>query len=186
MPERLTPRARADFERVLQQLVGRCIEAVSYVEIAYERDGRPMWNRDSESFDSLDFGVQMTLDDDSTFSVTWGAEFTPHNVSILRGPLEFSEGSSTRRWDVGPRWRERRLLDSPVISARATWLPADPPNGREYPQDVRLEFESGAVVVLSAFEFRAGDRNMVMMDNITVFFDEVEARRRVHGPHGGA
>ena len=37
----------------------------------------------SESFDSLDFGLQLTLDDDSTFSVTWGAEFTPHNVSIL-------------------------------------------------------------------------------------------------------
>ncbi|MFH0902835.1 MAG: hypothetical protein V2A73_19575 [Pseudomonadota bacterium] len=65
------------------------------------------------------------------------------------------------------------------------WLPADSPNGSEYPQDLRLEFGSGAIVVISAFESRDGGLNMGMMDNITVFFDESEARRMVHGTDAG-
>jgi len=53
----------------------------------------------------------------------------------------------------------------------------DPPDKGEYPQDVRLEFASGAVVVISAFESRGGELNSGLMDHITVFFDEAEARR---------
>lgn len=179
------PQTRDEFERTLQQLVGRTIQAVAYYEIPYE-DGQPMWNRESDSFDSLDFGLQLILDDGSTFSVTWGTEFTQYNVSIRRDALGFVDGESARRWDVQPRWREHRLLDTPVTSARSVWVAADSREHAEYPQDVRLKFESGAVVVVSAFECRDGELNMGMMDNITVFFDEAEANRFVHGEDGGA
>lgn len=179
------PQTRAEFERVLQQLVGRTIQAVAYFEIPYE-DGQPMWNRESDSFDSLDFGLQMNLDDGSTFSVTWGTEFTQYNVSIRQSPLGFVEGESARQWDVQQRWRERRLLDTPVVSARAIWIAADARDRTEYPQDLRLAFASGAVVVISAFESRDGELNMGMMDHIRVFFDEAEAQRMVHRTGGGA
>ena len=173
------PRTRVDFEKTLQQLVGRRIKTVSYFEILYgESQSQPMWNRASDSFDSLDFGLQLELDDGSIFSVTWGTEFTQHNVSIRQAPLGFVDGETARRWDAAERWRERGLLDAPIISARTTWLPPHvPPDKGEYPQDVRLEFASGAVVVMSAFEFRDGELNIGMTDHITVFFDEAEARR---------
>ena len=176
---------RAEFEQTLRQLVGRTIRAVAYFEIPYE-DGQPMWNRESDVFDSLDFGLELTLDDGSTFSVTWGTEFTQYNVSIRRDALRFVDGESARRWDVQQRWRERRLLDTPIASARAVWVATDPHEHDEYPQDVRLEFESGGVVVVSAFECRTGEQNWGMVDHITVFFDEADADRKVHGAYGGA
>lgn len=179
------PGTRTDYEAMLQQLVGRSIRALSYFEIPYEVV-EPMWNRDSESFDSLDFGLEMLLDDDTIFSVTWGTEFTQYNVSIRREPLQFADAHSARRWEVSERWRARHLLDSKIVSARASWLAAFPPAPAEYPQDLRIECESGSVVVISAFEFRRGEISMGQMDNITVFFDEAEARRLVDGDSDGA
>lgn len=170
------PQTRAEFERTLQKLVGRTIQRVSYFEILYE-DGKPRWKQESDSFDSLDFGLQMNLDDSSTFSVTWGAEFTQYNLSIHQAPLGFVDGESARQWDAQQRWRERGLLGTPIVGARAIWRPADSPDGSDYPQDLRLELESGAVVVISAFESRGGEPNIGMTDNITVFFDEAEAQR---------
>ncbi len=65
-----------------------------------------------------------------------------------------------------------------------TWIAADLPTGSEYPQDLRLEFEFGAVVVTSAFESPDGDLNLGMMDSVTVFFDETTASRMVYGKDG--
>jgi hypothetical protein len=66
-------------------------------------------------------------------------------------------------------------------SAHLAWLPSDLSAAAEYPQDVRLAFETDRVVVISAFEQRGDALAMGMMDHITVFFDEAEAKRLVHG-----
>ncbi|MFH0901142.1 MAG: hypothetical protein V2A73_10990 [Pseudomonadota bacterium] len=157
---------------MLQTLVGRFVEAVTYHEIAYE-DGAPMWNRGSQSFDSLDFGFELRLDDGSVFSFTWGAEFTQYNVSIRQGPINF--GDTARKWDATERWGP--LLGCRIVATATSWLPiANDGEHAEnmYPQDVRLVFASGRVVMISAFESRNGELNMGMTDNITVFFDESE------------
>jgi hypothetical protein len=68
-----------------------------------------------------------------------------------------------------------------IAGASGMWVPSDRSAVTEYPQDVRLVFETGRVVVISAFEQRGGDLTMGMMDHITVLFDEAEATRLVHG-----
>lgn len=172
------PCTRAAFERALQHIVGRSVRTVTYYEIAYD-DGEPLWNRESASFDSLDFGLDLHLDDGAIVSFTWGAEFVQYNVSVQKGPLQLRD--TVRRWDAEDRWRAFGLLDRPILGASGVWVRAELASTDEYPQDVRITFDSRHVVVISAFECRGDGSAMGMMDHITVFFDEVEARRLVHG-----
>lgn len=172
------PTTRAAFEQRLNRLVGRRVRAVYYFELPYPEG--PQWARESATFDSLDFGLELDLDDGCKVSITWGHEFTNYNVSILDGPLEWAEGAPVPAWDARDRWRSLGLLDAPITSAHATWMPRMRPEGGDYPQDIRLAFEGDTVVVISAFESRGADFKLPMMDHITVFFDEAEANRLLH------
>jgi hypothetical protein len=50
------------FEARLKRLVGRSLRGVAYREIAYD-NAEPGWRAESASFDSLDFGLELHLDD---------------------------------------------------------------------------------------------------------------------------
>lgn len=160
------PSTRAAFEELLSSLVGREIIEVTYFEI--QDGGAPHWNQQSPSFDSLDYGLRLALDDGSPFDFTWGTEFTQYNLSLARCDWGFA---GVRALDATERWRH--LLGRPVTAATATWLPSWN-DGPEYPQDAWIDFDADAVVV-SAFEVRNGKPIIGATDHITVFFDQDEA-----------
>lgn len=163
---------RGEFEELLRTLVGRSIRSVTYYEIAYS-DGTPMWSLDGDALDSLDFGLTLHLDDRRLFTFTWGTEFTQYNVSISQSSFEL--GRTAREWDADQRWVH--LLAVPIVAVATWWLPAETREDPiDYPQAVRLRFESGDAVTISASEDERG-----MTDHITVFFDEAEARRMGFG-----
>ncbi len=112
-------------------------------------------------------------------TASWAAEFVQYNVSVVDGELAL--GENARRWDVTARWMERGLLGPAMVDASSVWVPSALSADGQYPQEVRLMFETGRVVVISAFEQRGGGLTMGMVDHLTVFFDEAEANRLVHG-----
>lgn len=163
---------RGNYEEALRTLEGRSIRSVAYYEIAYS-DGTPMWSFDGEALDSLDFGLTLELDDGSLFSFDWGADFAPYGVRISTASLQ--SGQHAREWDADQRWAS--LLAVPIVAVATWWLQAETREDPiDYPQAVRLRFASGDAVTISASEDRTG-----MMDHITVFFDEAEARRMGFG-----
>src|SRR5687767_10597255 len=98
---------RAHREQALRQhLTGRSIERVRYVEIRYEAPLEPMWR--GASFDSLDYGLELDLDNATTWSIIWKQSGSNEALLVCPGPLTPSQilaGADTAVWDVTPRWR---------------------------------------------------------------------------------
>lgn len=168
---------KTEYEHEIQQLVDCRIRDVRYHEILYSDENGitldvPQWNKD-EAFDSLDFGLDLILDDGSCWHITWGSEFIQYGLSVLREPHRYV--GTIRVWPVADESRWRPLLGKRIISATVDWNWVEDSNGSnrvDYPQALRLKFESGDCVYLSAFEVRDNDFRMGCMDHITVFFEE--------------
>lgn len=168
---------KTEYEHEIQHLVGRRIRDVRYHEILYsDENGKPLdipeWNKD-EAFDSLDYGLDIDLDDGSMRHITWGSEFTQYGLSVKREPQH--RVGTIRVWPVANESRWRPLLGQRIISADADWNWIKNVNGSnrvEYPQALRLTFEDAHCVYLSAFEVRGNDFRTGCMDHVTVFFEK--------------
>jgi hypothetical protein len=179
---------RAEFEMSVRRLVGLAPRGVRYFEIDYSAfgangdshssdrgDSGPAWSVDPR-FDSLDFGLQLLTATGDTVDISWGNEFYPYGVS-LNVPL--TAGDTIRVWDVSETSRWSSLLGRRIQEARVFWSWVE---GRDigrvhYPQDVKLTFDGGREVYISALEIRLDGSFMGMMDHITVFFEESVARQ---------
>ena len=186
----------AEFEKRVEELVGLEITRVRYHEIDYrDADDQPLavpqWNW-CPDLDSLDHGLDLTTEDGAVFHVTWGAEFTQYGVTVQTDPLH--DVTAVRVWDVTSESRWAPLVGRRIVAADVFWEStryrtlrddgtmsewSDPVS---YPQDLRLTFEGGARVYLSAFEIREGDFRAAMTDHISVFFDDAAAEEYGIGP----
>ncbi|MEM1057235.1 MAG: hypothetical protein AAGI52_17085 [Bacteroidota bacterium] len=177
----------AEFEERVEELAGSRVVQVRYHEIVYQSaDGQPlgvpMWN-EAPDFDSLDHGLNLTMDGGASFYVTWGMEFTQYGVTVRTEPLH--NVSAVRVWDVSNDSRWSPLIGQRIIAADVFWGQfwlADGSQRTEYPQDIRLTFEDGSHVYLAAYEVREGGFRMDMMDHITVFFGDEAAQSYQIGP----
>jgi hypothetical protein len=107
---------------------------------------------------------------------SWGSEFYQYGVS-LNVPLTAAD--TIRVWDVSKTSRWNSLLGSRIQETRVFWSWVE---GRDigrvhYPQDVRLTFDGGREVYISALEIRPDGSFMGMMEHITVFFEDSVARQ---------
>jgi hypothetical protein len=170
---------KSEYESQVLSLIGHCIVDVRYHELAYsDKSGatlaEPQWNRNPE-FDSLDYGLDLYFDDGSMCHVTWGAEFEQYGISVRRAQQQYLE--TIRVWTVTHESRWQPLLGQRIVAIEVnwSWVQAEGEAKREYPQSLRLTFEGGAKVYLSAFEARDDGFRMGCMDHITIFFDGVIA-----------
>ncbi len=164
------PGTRREYEAMLDGLLGRRIEAVTYAELAYE-GGAAMWDQTSPHFDSLDFGLTWSLDDGSQFTFTWGWEFVNYGVSIRHGSPEPLDAESARNWSVSDRWAPWR--SRVICEVESVWIPSElGERATSYPQQIRVGFEGASTITISACELRGDDPPLFMMDHITVFFRE--------------
>ena len=170
-------------------LVGHRIANVRYHEIAYsDKNGAPAaepgWNK-NPAFDSLDYGVDFDFDDGSMCHVTWGAEFEHYGLSIQRTPQQYL--GTIRAWTVTHESRWQPSIGQPIAAVDVywSWVQYEGDSKRiEYPQSLRLTFESRAQVYLSALEVRDNGFRMGLMDHITIFFDGVVAEQYGAWPVG--
>ena len=163
---------REEYDNRVHMLLGKVISKVIYYEVDY---GDGLFHFfDDPRFDSLDFGLDLVLEEEERFAITWGDEFWQYGISVKPKPL-VSVQWTDRMLDVSTCSRWRLVLGKKIRSAEVSWSWCEelgkPETRVYYPQDLLLRFDEGRVMVISALEIREEDRPMGMMDNITVFDD---------------
>ena len=174
---------RAELEARSERLIGQRLAGVRYYELAaLEAADRqlpePQWSRDP-SFDSLDLGLTLTFDDASVCTATWASDFGCYGIALDWAELQDSR--RVRCLDVATASRWQPLLGQRVHASTIRW--AEPERGAPLlPLDCELEFERGAVVIVSAHEVMPQGDRCSGTDHITVFFDRATAATHRAGP----
>ena len=94
--------SRAQAEDRLGFLAGRTVNAVRYIEI---ESNEPGWS--ARGFDSVDYGIELDLDDGSTWSITWEQGGRNEGIGVRNEPLvpaRLLPDAKTSVWDVTSRW----------------------------------------------------------------------------------
>ncbi len=174
---------RIEYEKRVQELIGHTLAEVLYFEIDYHNEAgiplnEPAWSRDPR-FDSLDFGLELQTNEGDSFWITWGQEFYLYNIAVERNTSD--DRSRMRKWNVTHESRWFRLIGKQIIEVQTywSWVERVSEQGWErfdFPQDLRITFETGETVYISAFEIWPDGSYNGFTDNITVFFDEDTAK----------
>lgn len=168
-------------------MVGHRIDTVRYHELLYtDAEGtllpEPEWNWHPD-FDSMEHAVELTMQDGAVFYLTWSSGFEQYNISVQSEPLH--DVSAVRVWEVTKTSRWTPLLGQKIVAADSYWSWTSLFDGSQridYPQDIRLAFEDGTHVYVSAFEARPDGSRYGGTDHVTVFFDDGVAKANRIGP----
>ncbi|WNW02744.1 hypothetical protein RRF68_04865 [Tenacibaculum sp. HL-MS23] len=165
-----------NYEKPIKELIGKTIFDVNYYEIDY---GEPLWNE--TEFHSLDYGIEIITSDKNAYYFIWGNEFTQYDVKFRKGNIstEFSNENGAKKHNVKDNQNWSELCGKKIIGIESFWSYWSLINDKKrkyYPQDVRIEFENGKEIWISAFEFR-DNTMMQMQDHITIFFDKETAEK---------
>ena len=77
---------RDQYTQKLNQLVGNSITNVVYHELKYENEESYIF--DDPSFDTLDYGLELTFDRQRVKTFTWGSEFYSYGISVIDKPMD--------------------------------------------------------------------------------------------------
>ncbi len=160
-----------NYEKPIKELIGKSISDVNYYEIDY---GEPMWNE--TEFHSLDYGIEIIMEDKTAYYFVWGNEFTQYDVKFRKGNIlsVFSPENGAKKYNVSdnPNWTE--LIGKKINRIQSYWSYWNLLNDEKrnyYPQDVQIEFESGENIWISALEI-TDSKPMGMKDYFTIVFDK--------------
>jgi len=136
----------ATLEKRLSDCCGRSVTAACYHQIENQDDDWAVHDIHPEIGDFCDFGVSLTLDDDSVAYVAWDGIFCQYGLMLTRTPTkEFKpEGHVFSRTEYAP-WDA--LTGDPIISADVIWNDFD---GASCPQAFHFKFASSRQLLLSA------------------------------------
>ncbi len=162
------------YEKPIRELIGKSIANVNYYEIDY---GEPTWNE--TEYHSLDYGIELVTSDKIKFYFVWGNEFTQYDVKFRKGNIltEFSAENGVKKCNVNSNQKWAELIGvkiSGIESCWSYWSLINEDKRNYYPQDVRIEFENGKEMWISAIEIRDGNING-MADHLTIVFDRKTA-----------
>ena len=160
-----------NYEQPIKQLIGKSIVAINYYEIDY---GEPCWNE--ATFHSLDFGLEIRTNDDETYYFIWGNEFTQYNLKFRKGNIttEFASNNTIKGYFKlnNPKWN--KLINHSITGIESIWSywtnSVSTSNRNYYPETIRLNFEHGKSIWISALEIQNNNINR-MSDHLTVIFD---------------
>jgi hypothetical protein len=169
--------------------VGRQLTGVRYVEINY---GEPAW--DAGRFHSVDYGIELDLDDRATWAVIWQQRSWNETLLTYRGLIreELRPDADVSTWDVTDVWHMRfgRRVDRvETVWTKHRWGPAFGGPRFETQLDAGHESDYCLITVLLASEddgcavvTLGGDAAdgrgtfTYLADNVAVFFSVIAAR----------
>lgn len=180
--------ARARYEHVCAELVGRRISQVTYWHLHGFGNGPPEW--DFGDWHHAEVEVEL-LTDAGPYTVTWTPTFDDYGIEILREPAFSASQLSTEqppeftRAEGHPRWLQ--LLSSPVREAAIYWetvtryptvsfrdgvpVVENREDVRSVPFAQRLDFDDGPVWMLAAIPPTTSDDQPFMgADEVLVVF----------------
>ena len=173
--------ARQADERRLAALVGRRVVGTRYAELDYGDTLYPAWR--GEGFDSLDYGLEIDLDDDTTWSFIWLQ--AGHNEGLLafEGTLKPTQlrNDAGRFWDAGDGSGWASVVGRPIRAVEGAWL--------RHTWNVRgqsdlcvltwvLHFDGDSAVVITLGDRDEDGSYRYSHENVAVFFSLDAARTR--------
>jgi hypothetical protein len=178
------------------QFIERRIMRVRYVEIQYDGPPQPMWG--ASNFDSLDYGLELDLDDGTTRSIIWVQKGRNEAILAAEGPLvptQLLPDAAIAVWDVTDRWDElgpRSISSISAVWSRHVFGPAINSAGRQVAPGgqsdlclltVILRALDGREAVITLGGPDSDGTYRYTADNVSVFFSVEEARKaRVYLP----
>ena len=163
-----------DYEKPINELVGKSIIDVNYYEIDY---GKPMWNE--SEFHTLDFGLEIIMSDKTCYYFIWDSKFTQFDIKFGKGSIskELNSEHYPKKQSVKNEQKWVDLIGQEISGTKSFWsywtLNNDDKKNH-YPQDIKLKFDNGKEIWISALEIK-NDSPIGMTDNITVIFDKEAA-----------
>jgi hypothetical protein len=171
------------------------IMRVRYVEIQYD-SRQPMWG--ASNFDSLDYGLELDLDDGRTRSIIWMQKGPNEAILAAEGPLvptQLLPDAPIAVWDVTDRWDElgpRSISSLSAVWSRHVFGPAINSAGQQVAPGgqsdlclltVILRALDGREAVITLGGPDKGGTYRYLADNVSVFFSVEAARKaRVYLP----
>ena len=136
----------ATLEQRLRDCCGRRVISVDYHQIQNDEDDWVIHEIHPEIGDFCDFGVSLTLDDNTVAYVAWDGTFRQYGLMLTRTPVtEFAPEGRTFSRTASPPW-DTFTTDS-ISSADIIWNEFD--DGL-YPQAFLFKFSSSRRILLSA------------------------------------
>lgn len=126
----LSPGLRKAAEVSLERLVGKTIVGCRYVGVT-PVPGEPHWQQPTH--DELGYGLELDLDDGSTWSVIWEISALGEGLNIHPDrmyPDTFVPDASISTWDVSERWLAQRL--GAISRVELDWQTVETPAGSSY------------------------------------------------------
>ncbi len=165
-----------NYEKPIKELIGKSIAEVNYYEIDY---GEPFW--DEVEFHSLDYGIELTMLDNYSCYFIWGNEFTQYDVKFRYGKIstEFSDENIAKKYCAKNNQNWKDLIGKKICGIEiywSYWCLENDNNRNFYPQDVKIKFENGKEIFISALEI-IENRIRTMQDHITIIFDKKTANK---------
>ncbi|WIM99766.1 hypothetical protein ACTOB_003428 [Actinoplanes oblitus] len=158
----------AELKAAEKALVGRRIAEVVYYGLG---PGSGEW--DFGSWHRPVMGVELVLDDGSSYSVVWDCGFGNCSLHLYASPMSEhlhleGEGSGSR-WTVQDHDRWKQLLTAPVIESRLIWHTDLTDWGQTAPAALRLGFPAGDVWIIAAMQSQ-NDSWWIGADEVIVAF----------------
>ena len=165
-----------NYEKPIKKLIGKSISDVNYYEIDY---GEPLWNE--IKYHSLDYGFEIIMSDKTVYSFVWGNEFTQYDLKFQEGNIlkVFSEKNNAKKYNPKNNKYWNELIGQKISGIESYWSYGsliDDNKKNYYSQDLRIEFENGKEIWISAFEI-SDNSSFAMQDHITIFFDKEIAKK---------
>ncbi|GAB3406255.1 hypothetical protein GCM10027569_16510 [Flindersiella endophytica] len=151
--------------------MGRRIEGVRYVELRYEKAPGPMWP--AAGFDSLDFGLELDLDNGDLWSCTWASPGYDYGLLANREtPIAslLSPDADPAVWDVSERWRD--LGPAEITAVTPVWTRLE----TLCQVTIILHSSAGRGTVLTLGAADLDGRFEPSADNVAVFFSIADAQ----------
>jgi hypothetical protein len=151
-----------------QVLTSRAITAVRYADLDYEHE-MPYWHEGDR--DVVGHGLELDLDDGSTWSVIWEQRGSDSGLGIWAGPLMPDHLQLARIWNVTRHWRRRGPRT--ISQIETFWWPDRPPGDSAPSSALSL----GGLVL---HDFDRDRRAIVVIDgkfDVHIYFSSNGARR---------
>jgi len=159
------------YEKPIKEIIGKSISKVNYFELDY---GEPAW--DENDFHSLDYGIEIMTSDKSTFYFIWDRKYAQFDIKFQKGSIlsEFGSENNSKKYNVTNNEKWTELIDTKIIKIESSWSYFNHSNDKKrnyFPQDVRIDFENGKEIWISALEI-IDNKELGMKDHLTIVFDK--------------
>ncbi|WP_194894414.1 hypothetical protein [Catenulispora pinisilvae] len=177
------PALTADsYERLVAGLRGRVIIAVGYFVLMVGEEGTDPEEWDYSTWHEPTMGVELAMDDGSTYTATWGHTFDYYGLELYAAPMsDFlsnlgQPGGAARIEATGhPLWAQ--VLATPIDSSRIQWLGEEDGAPTPTPKALHLKTATGQVWIAAGRSavYPPDGRIYLGTDDVLVTYDSETA-----------